>query len=162
MASLTEHVMINKLGDDLDEAITFAGGDTSAVSHINQYPQVIREQLRAGGILENEILLEGDSCIIRSDENGWDVYNTKYASGKKTGLNPGTLYIRICTAVSGVEPVYIDATPILQDIDERLIVVQNTVNEVSERVVKLEEDNEEDQDQEESNKVINEEYEEEN
>ena len=45
MASLTEHVMINKLGDDLDEAITFVGGDTSSVTNIMQYPQIIKDQL---------------------------------------------------------------------------------------------------------------------
>lgn len=45
MASLLEHVMINKLGDDLDAAITAVGGDTSNVDHIMDYPEIIRNQL---------------------------------------------------------------------------------------------------------------------
>lgn len=114
MASLTEHVMINKLGDDLDEAITFAGGDTTDVTNIMQYPQIIKEQLSAccGSMMIKEMVLEGDSAIIIADEAGRDEYNTLYASGIKTGLNPDSYYIRICTAVKDIEPVYIDLTPV--------------------------------------------------
>ena len=113
MASLTEHVMINKLGDDLDNAITFVGGDTSSISNIMEYPQIIREQLSAGGSVNlTELILEGDSAIIIADETGRDEYNTKYATGIKTGLNPGAYYIRICTAIKNIEPVYIDLTPV--------------------------------------------------
>lgn len=119
MASLTEHVMINKLGDDLDEAITFVGGDTSKVDNIMKYPQIIKEQLSAGGIkLDKSIILEGDSCVIIADEGGRDVYNTEYAVGEKTGLNPGAYYIRICTAVEDIEPVYIDLTPIFENFND--------------------------------------------
>ena len=113
MASLIEHAMINKLGDDLDSAITFAGGDTSSVTNIMQYPEIIRQQLSSGGVnLNSSIILEGDSCVIKSDEDGRDPYNTEYASGIKSGLNPETYYVRICTAVKDIEPVYIDMTPI--------------------------------------------------
>ena len=137
MADLIEHVMINKLGDDLDSAITTVGGDTSGVSHIMQYPSIIREQLSAQGVTNiDKFLLEGDSCIIKADENGYDEYNTDYAQGTKTGLNPNTLYIRICTAVKDIEPVYIDLTPVTQligeggeggniDIDE---IINNVIN----------------------------------
>lgn len=131
MASLTEHVMINKLGDDLDSAINFVGGDTSCVTNIMQYPTVIREQLSANNIdLTSGIILEGDSCIIKSDDNGWDVYNTEYASGKKTGLNPNTLYIRICTAVRDIEPIYIDLTPVMSEIGEADIDIDAIIREV--------------------------------
>lgn len=109
MASLTEHVMINKLGDDLNDAITFVGGDTSQVTNIMQYPGIIKEQLSSGNTLK-EIILEGDSCIIEADKHGYDYYNTEYAVGVKTGLNPGALYIRLCTAVKDIEPIYIDLT----------------------------------------------------
>ena len=79
MAGLVEHVMINKLNDDLDSAITFAGGDTSGVTNIMQYPQIIREQLGSGNIpTSKSIILEGDSCIITSSPEGWDEYNTDY------------------------------------------------------------------------------------
>ena len=136
MADLIEHVMINKLGDDLDSSITAVGGDTSSVSHIMQYPSIIREQLSAQGITNiDKFLLEGDSCIIKADENGYDEYNTDYAQGTKTGLNPNTLYIRICTAVEDIEPVYIDLTPVIQligtgeggnvDINE---IINNVIN----------------------------------
>lgn len=114
MASLTEHVMINKLGDDLDSAITFVGGDTTGVDNIMQYPAIIREQLSASGINFNKsIILEGDSAVIIADSEGRDSYNTEYAVGEKTGLNPGAYYIRICTAVKDIEPVYIDLTPVI-------------------------------------------------
>lgn len=137
MASLTEHVMINKLGDDLDEAITFVGGDTSNVSHIMQYPQIIREQLSAGKIdLNKSIILEGDSCIIIADSEGRDQYNTEYAIGEKSGLNPGAYYIRICTAVKDIEPVYIDLTQIIGSNDPSDIDVQELIN----RVVDVEKD----------------------
>lgn len=112
MASLTEHVMINKLGDDLDDAITFVGGNTSSVTNIMQYPQIIREQLSASNIHGDELVLEDDTCIIIATDDGRDEYNTRYASGVKTGLNPGAYYIRICTAVEDIEPVYIDLTPV--------------------------------------------------
>lgn len=147
MASLTEHVMINKLGDDLDSAITFVGGDTTGVDNIMQYPAIIREQLSASGINFNKsIILEGDSAVIIADSEGRDSYNTEYAVGEKTGLNPGAYYIRICTAVKDIEPVYIDLTPVIDlvsngesvDIDtivDRVIkspeiikVIQNEIN----------------------------------
>lgn len=148
MAGLVEHVMINKLGDDLDDAITFVGGDTSEVHNIMQYPRVIREQLMAGKIdLNKSIILEGDSCVIIADAEGRDQYNTEYATGIKTGLNPGAYYIRLCTAVSDIEPVYIDLTPIFSDIEiggldidevvsrvissnEIKVAIQNEVNKV--------------------------------
>ena len=78
MASLTEHVMINKLGDDLDEAITFVGGDTSNVSHIMQYPQIIREQLSANNIHGDELILEDPKLkYIYDDSVFGSVPNTK-------------------------------------------------------------------------------------
>lgn len=131
MAGLLEHVMINKLGDDLDEAITLVGGNTSGVTNIMQYPLIIKDQLTAGdapAIPKKELILEGDTCIIKSDENGYDIYNTQYASGTKTGLNPNTLYIRICTAVKGIEPIYIDTTPLSEIIGD--IDMENIINEV--------------------------------
>ena len=109
MAGLLEHVMINKLGDDLDEAITFVGGDTSMVSHISQYPEVIKTQLGTGAALElHEIIVPDESKIIISTDSGKDNYSTKYATGIKTDLIPDTKYLRLCTAVVGKEPVYID------------------------------------------------------
>lgn len=140
MASLTEHVMINKLGDDLDEAITFVGGDTSMVDNIMQYPQVIKDQLSAGSIKwDKTLILEGDSCIIIADEGGRDIYNTEYAAGEKTGLNPGAYYIRICTAVEDIEPVYIDMTPVMELINSGdLTDINNSIKELDRRITELE------------------------
>lgn len=123
--------MINKLGDDLDSAITFVGGDTSQVSNIMQYPDIIREQLSAQGVTPGkEIILEGDSCIIIADSEGRDEYNTEYAIGVKTGLNPGACYIRICTAVKDIEPVYIDLTPVMSNIESCDVDIDSIVKEV--------------------------------
>lgn len=120
MASLTEHVMINKLGDDLDSAITFVGGDTRGVSNIMQYPEVIRTQLVGRGEdgEVKEYITEDDTCIVIADEEGRVEYNTRYHSGEKTGLNPGAYYIQISTAIEGISPVYIDLTPIMDKIQE--------------------------------------------
>lgn len=126
MANLVEHVMLNKFTDELDEAITLVGGDTSHVSHFSEYPEVIKSQLIAGKI-PSEYILEGDSSIIIADENGRDKYNTQYAVGEKTGLIPGAVYIRICTAIKNIEPVYIDCTTIKEvffndeDLDKQII-----------------------------------------
>ena len=128
MADLVEHVMINKLGDELDSAITFAGGDTTGVSNIMQYPSIIRDQL--GKVNNKSIILEGDSCIIIADEEGRDQYNTEYAIGEKTGLNPGAYYIRICTAVYDIEPVYIDLTPIMNGITPGEVDIDKIIQEV--------------------------------
>lgn len=131
MAGLVEHVMINKLNDDLDSAITFAGGDTSGVTNIMQYPQIIREQLGSGNIpTSKSIILEGDSCIITSSPEGWDEYNTDYASGRKTGLDPNTMYVRICTAVKDIEPVYISLTPVTDKIGTGGVDIDDIVNKV--------------------------------
>ena len=144
MASLTEHVMINKLGDDLDEAITFVGGDTSSVTNIMQYPQIIKDQLNSANISLKEIILEGDSAIIIADETGRDEYNTSYAVGVKTGLNPGAYYIRICTAVKDIEPVYIDLTPIMDQIslEDDIQTIFTKIINLETRVSNLEKDSE--------------------
>lgn len=149
MASLLEHTMINKLDKELGDAIREVGGNIDNVDNISQYPNIIREQLSSNGInLTKNIILEGDSCIIIADEEGRDVYNTEYATGEKTGLNPGAYYIRICTAVKGVEPVYIDCTPIsngnmpgdvdIQDIINRLYETETQIEYLDKRVDYLE------------------------
>lgn len=60
MASLLEHVMINKLGDDLNDAILAVGGDTSSVDHIMDYPEIIKTQL---------INRDGHECNPGSPDN---------------------------------------------------------------------------------------------
>jgi hypothetical protein len=57
MGSLVEHALINKLDNDLNNAIKFVGGDTSNVTHISQYPDVIKGQLSSTG---NIIDLDND------------------------------------------------------------------------------------------------------
>lgn len=61
MGSLVEHALINKLDNDLNNAIKFVGGDTSKVTHISQYPDVITGQLSSTGYiidLDNDGLTE--------------------------------------------------------------------------------------------------------
>lgn len=45
MAGLTEHVLLNKWDDDINEAITAVGGDTSKSSGLPDYSKIIRTQL---------------------------------------------------------------------------------------------------------------------
>lgn len=45
MASLTEHVMINKLDDDINNAIVSVGGNTEGSSGLLDYPDIIKSQL---------------------------------------------------------------------------------------------------------------------
>ena len=45
MASLTQHTMINKWDDDINEAITSVGGDTYGSSGLPDYPEIIKTQL---------------------------------------------------------------------------------------------------------------------
>lgn len=118
MADLTEHVIINKWDNDINSAIVSVGGDTEGASGLPDYASIIREQLIAKNcpsapVDGKEFILEGDSCIIEADENGCDPYNTEYAVGIKSGLNPGVLYLRLCTAVKNIEPVYVDLTRLM-------------------------------------------------
>lgn len=122
MAGLLEHVMINKLGDDLDEAITFVGGDTSNVSHISEYPKVIKQQLTQGASLTiHEMIIPEQSKIITSTDTGTDSYSTDYSTGIKSGLEPNTQYLRLCMALVGKEPVYIDMST-LSTVDDTHIM----------------------------------------
>lgn len=45
MASLTEHVMINKWDDDINNAIVSVGGNTDGSSGLPDYPDIIKSQL---------------------------------------------------------------------------------------------------------------------
>lgn len=146
MASLTEHVMINKLGDDLDDAITFVGGDTSNVGHIMQYPQIIREQLSANNIHGDELILEDDTCIIIATDDGRDEYNTRYASGVKSGLIPNSYYLRICTAVQDIEPIYVDLSPIMDQIssEDDIQTIFNKLETIENRIEILEQSEKDD------------------
>jgi hypothetical protein len=131
MANLAEHVMMNKWDDDINNAIISVGGKTEGSSGLPDYANIIRNQLISkDNCIQNgkEILLEGDSCIIEADETGRDNYNTEYAIGVKTGLVPGTLYLRICTAVKDLEPIYIDLTRL--NINDDLIDIDSIIAEL--------------------------------
>ena len=51
MAGLTEHVLLNKWDDDINEAITAVGGDTSKSSGLPDYSKIIRTQLVANNAI---------------------------------------------------------------------------------------------------------------
>lgn len=141
MARLVEHVMINKLEDDLDSAITFVGGDTSNVNNIMQYPSIIREQLTANGSTNCDMLAIVQSCsgIIRSDSNGCDIFDTPYGRIIKDALDPNELYIRICVLnkisksaedVNPIYPIYIDLTLLFDDIKMGDIDIDEVVSRI--------------------------------
>lgn len=74
MASLLEHVMINKLSDELNEAITSVGGDTSSASGPKDYPGIIRDQLTLkGGTSEVGVLKEGDGITVKKISGGYQI-----------------------------------------------------------------------------------------
>ena len=73
MANLLEHVMINKLGDDLSEAITEVGGDVSEIDNIMDYPEYIKNNLTAGVPGESVLLQEGAGVIIKKNGNGYKI-----------------------------------------------------------------------------------------
>lgn len=79
MANLLEHVMINKLGDDLGEAITEVGGDVSGIDNIMDYPEYIKNNLTAGTPGESVLLQEGDGIIIKNNGNGYKIGATSEA-----------------------------------------------------------------------------------
>ena len=149
MANLTEHVILNKWDNDINDAIVAVGGDTQGSAGLPDYAKIIREQLVARGATPSpspgvEFILEGDSCIIEADATGCDPYNTEYAVGIKSGLIPGVLYLRLCTAVKDIEPVYIDLqrlTGTQVDIDAIIneLLNSNTFQEITQDIEILQE-----------------------
>ena len=79
MASLLEHVMINKLSDELNEAIISVGGDTSCASGPMDYPGIIRDQLSANGFTGSNSLVEGDGVTIERVEGGYKISSNSSA-----------------------------------------------------------------------------------
>lgn len=133
MANLTEHVILNKWDNDINEAIVSVGGDTTGSAGLPDYARIIREQLVARGVNPDvkpgeEFILQADSYIIEPTSEGHDEYRTEYAAGIKTGLIPGHLYLRLCLAIKDIEPTYIDLSRIsggIVDIDEIVNLLLN-------------------------------------
>jgi methyl-accepting chemotaxis protein len=71
--------MINKLGDDLGEAITEVGGDVSGIDNIMDYPEYIKNNLTAGVPGDNILLQEGAGIIIKKNGNGYKIGATSEA-----------------------------------------------------------------------------------
>lgn len=65
MASLLEHVSLNKLTDQLGEAIASVGGDVSDVDSPFDYPDIIKDQLSAG--VGGGNIINGNGIIIEKD-----------------------------------------------------------------------------------------------
>jgi chromosome segregation ATPase len=88
------------------------------------------------GIAEGElkeVIVDEDNYIIFADSQGRDYYNTRYASGIKTGLEPGSMYIRICTAVKNIDPIYIPLDPLIKNLptgEGGNVNINEIVNEV--------------------------------
>lgn len=67
MASLTEHVIINKLNDDINNAIKIIGGDVSNARGLQDYPDIIISQLISkdlAGLLYFKGVFEGLEEIV--------------------------------------------------------------------------------------------------
>lgn len=74
MASLLEHVMINNLSDELNEAITSVGGDTSSASGPRDYPDIIRDQLTLkSGTSEVGVLRAGVGVTVEKISGGYKI-----------------------------------------------------------------------------------------
>lgn len=72
MASLLEHVTLNKLTDELSDAITDVGGVISNEDGPMDYPNIIRNQLTAGSGIKGKIY-EGDGITIEQVEDGFKI-----------------------------------------------------------------------------------------
>ena len=64
MAGLTEHVLLNKWDDDINEAITAVGGDTSKSSGLPDYSKIIRTQLVANNAIGEGIPTLSMSALV--------------------------------------------------------------------------------------------------
>lgn len=71
MASLTEYVMINKLDDDIKNAIVSVGGDTESSSGLPDYPDIIKSQLTS-----NKAIGEGiyQDFLYVDENNNTSIY----------------------------------------------------------------------------------------
>ena len=71
MASLTEHVMINKWDDDINNAIVSVGGNTEGSSGLPDYPDIIKSQLTS-----NKAVGEGiyQDFLYVNDNNDTSIY----------------------------------------------------------------------------------------
>lgn len=135
MAELTCHVMVNKLGDLLDESIRFVGGDTSQVSHIEDYAAIIKDQLIMDGGSEYEIKkLEtpepGNSTTYNLTKDGKPVgasinipTNHAISTGVSTkdnwpweGAKKGDTFVKIIVATyPPLKPIYIPIRNIIKE-----------------------------------------------
>lgn len=73
MASLLEHVMLNKLSEEINDAINDVGGDTSNISGPMDYPDIIRDQLSAKGATEVGVLKAGEGVTIKKISGGYEI-----------------------------------------------------------------------------------------
>ena len=73
MASLLEHVTLNKLTNELSDAIRDVGGVISDEDCPMDYPDIIREQLTAGSKNVFGKLYGGDGVVIEQVEDGYKI-----------------------------------------------------------------------------------------
>lgn len=72
MASLLEHVMVNKLSSELKDAINTVGGDASSATGPMDYPQIIIDQLTAKqASTDGSTLYAGDGITINQNGDGF-------------------------------------------------------------------------------------------
>lgn len=88
MSNLVNHVLMNKLDDELNEAIKEVGGDTSGATGPWDYPAIIKEQLGAKGSCGGEISIDlkaGPGIIIK------EIEGQKFICGTSGVLTTGAL-----------------------------------------------------------------------
>ena len=83
MSNLVNHVLMNKLDDELNKAINEVGGDTSGAKGPWDYPAIIKEQLGAKGMSVD--LKAGPGIVIR------DFHGQKFICSTSGALTTGAL-----------------------------------------------------------------------
>lgn len=83
MSNLVDHVLMNKLDDELNKAINDVGGDTSSARGPWDYPQIIKEQLGSKNAAVD--LVAGPGIVIREHKG------KKFICGTSGALTTGAL-----------------------------------------------------------------------
>lgn len=110
-SNLMNHVLLNKLDDELNKAINEVGGDTSSAKGPWDYPSIIKEQLEAKGMSAE--LKAGPGIIIR------DFHGQKFICSTSGALTTGALNPPAGSYKQSVSEVIEAGTPV-QEVFEAL------------------------------------------
>lgn len=106
MASLLEHVAINKLIDDLGDAITSVGGDVTGADKPCDYVEIIKNQLIAKGLITGPEITAGIGTTVEKTDKGYTISANANANLVKdlpkpfdTDMQPGIEDIKEGTSI---------------------------------------------------------------